>query len=97
MDERRISHEDAQRLKALILSFAEGPAELHAVDLILCPVSGVVNCRVEVSSASTKQKLAERCMGVSVGKSVYFSLPWRGSDDGFGAESLMSGSWRRRH
>lgn len=79
MDERRISHEDAERLKALILSFAQRPAELQAVDLIPCPVSGVVNCRVEVSSASIRQAFAERCMGVSVGKSVYFSLPWRGS------------------
>jgi hypothetical protein len=79
MVDKQISQQEAERLKAMILSFVEGASEPPALDMIASVVSGVVNCRVEVGSAPTRKALAERYTGVTVGKSVYFSLPWQRS------------------
>ena len=75
MHPKQISPEAAEAtLKTLILQFHELSDEVPNIELVVNPVTDVVNCRVEVKSLDTRKALMDHYMGISVGKSVYFCI-----------------------
>jgi hypothetical protein len=76
MRDAPFSADEAAKLKKAIIASA-ALAEECRIDLIVSPVSGVVNCRVEVRTPEARKLLVENYCGVSVGSSVYFTVPRR--------------------
>jgi hypothetical protein len=65
---------EAEALKQQILQYNELSTEI-IIELVPSPVYDVLNCRVQTKSTRTRRALVDHFHGISVGESVYFTVP----------------------